>query len=111
MNGPVIRLADVLALTDRVQAAITAGEWAAATDLELQRRDLLSRYLEQHRASGVEPPGLDLVALQTTNNRLIGELFHHRRRLVREATTVRTGRHAVRAYGAHSQDADNAAES
>jgi hypothetical protein len=31
---------------------------------------------------------------------LIGEVFHHRRRLAREATMVRTGRRAIRAYGA-----------
>lgn len=101
MTSVPVQLADVLALTDRVQTAITAGEWQAATELEEERRALLARYLDQHRAAGLEALSDELTALQTTNNRLIGELHHHRRRLVREATTVRTGRQAVRAYSAH----------
>ncbi len=101
MTADAVQLSAILALTDQVQAAITDGEWQAAAELEEQRRVLLARYLDQHRASGLEALSEELTALQTTNNRLIGELHHHRRRLVREATTVRTGRQAVRAYNAH----------
>ena len=96
-----VQLSEVLALTDQVQTAITSGEWLTATELEEERRALLSRYLDQHRDNGLAALSDELRELQTTNNRLIGELFHHRRRLVREATTVRTGRQAVRAYSAN----------
>ena len=98
-------LAAVLEMTERVQAAITAGEWAQALELETERRELLVRLVHQHRDTGVESLLDELTDLQNTHNRLIGELFHHRRRLVREATTVRTGRSAVRAYGEHEQPA------
>ena len=92
-------LAAVIALTERVQTAITAGEWAQASELETQRRELLARFLDEQRGSDMEGLVATLTDLQNTHNRLIGELFHHRRRLAREATTVRTGRRAVRAYG------------
>ena len=97
--------AAVLEMTERVQTAITAGEWAQALELETQRRELLARCLDEQRGAGLENLVATLTDLQNTHNRLIGELFHHRRRLVREATTVRTGRRAVRAYGEHEQPA------
>lgn len=100
MMPETVQLVDVIELTERVQVAITAGEWREATDLELERRALLARYLEQHRDGGLASVNSDLADLQDSNNRLIGEVFHHRRRLAREATMVRTGRRAIRAYGA-----------
>ena len=93
----------VLALTERVQTAISDGEWAAAAKLEVERRELLARYLEQERGDRLDRLAPDLTDLQNTHNQILGELFHHRRRLVREATTVRTGRRAIRAYGEHEQ--------
>jgi hypothetical protein len=46
--------------------------------------------------------GADLQAalgeLHARNQRMIGEVHHHRRRLQREASTVKTGRAAVVAY-------------
>ena len=101
MSTAAVQLDAVLALTERVQSAISAGEWRAAAELEQERRALLARYLDEQRDTGLDRLTDALTDLQNTNNRLIGELFHHRRRLVREATTVRSGRQAVRAYRAH----------
>ena len=98
MTDPTPQLEAIIALTERVQSAITTGEWSQASELEDERRKALAQFIEQHRASGLEAMSDELTDLQNTHNRLIGELFHHRRRLVREATTVRTGRRAVRAY-------------
>ena len=100
-----MQLDAVITLTERVQAAIADGDWSDAAALEIQRRELLARFLDQQRDNGLASLSAELTDLQNTHNRLIGELFHHRRRLVREATTVRTGRRAVRAYGEHETPA------
>jgi len=98
-------LASLLALTDAVQEAIDAGEWTRAAGVERQRRALLEAFLSAETAKhgGLEHTRPELVRLQERNNRLIGELFHHQRRLTHEAGEVDRGRRAMRAYQEHGE--------
>jgi hypothetical protein len=88
----------ILELTDRVQNAIDSGDWQAAHDLELERRSRL----EQLVASSQDHAdlGTAFATLEQRNRRLIGLVAHHRRRVLREAATVKTGHSAVSAYAA-----------
>jgi hypothetical protein len=89
-------LAFVLDLTEKVQAAIDSGDWACAHTLELERRAALERLLTgAHVAEEVRAA---LVDLHARNQRMIGEVHHHRRRMLRDAEIVKTGRAAAAAY-------------
>ena len=89
-------LGAVLDLTERVQEAIDAGDWQRAQELETERR----RELEQLALTPA--PAGDLAAtlerLAERNQRLIGHVEHHKRRVLREAATVRTGHAGAAAY-------------
>jgi hypothetical protein len=88
----------VLDLTDQVHAAITRGEWQRARELETERRELLERLLACVRED-IEPQvAATLARLHERGHQLLGEAQHHKRRLLREATIVKTGREAARAY-------------
>src|SRR5262245_29536728 len=92
-------LGAVLDLTDQVQSAIDAGDWQRASDLESERRAQLEALVAEQ---GIGEPGGDLrgalEALQLRNQRLLGDAHHHRRRVLREAATIKTGQSAARAY-------------
>jgi hypothetical protein len=92
-------LSAILDLTDQVQSAIDAGDWQRASDLESQRRALLAALVAEY---GIGEPGGELrgafEALQQRNQRLLGEAHHHRRRVLREASILKTGQSAARAY-------------
>jgi hypothetical protein len=90
-------LAHILELTDRVQAAIDAGEWLAAQDVEVERRAAIEQLVAEQGA-GVDVKDA-LAQLQTRNQRMIGEVHHHRRRVLRDASMVKTGQSAASAYG------------
>ncbi len=93
MNG---RLNEILALTDAVQQAIDAGEWQRAHDVDVERRALLEALaLEQGDAAAL---GAALANVQARTYVLIGQVEHHKRRVLREATTVKTAHTAVAAY-------------
>jgi hypothetical protein len=97
-------LATILELTDQVQTAIDAGNWQRAGELEAERRAQLERLVAEN---GAGEPGSELrTALEQLlerNQRLIGEVHHHRRRVFRDAETVKTGRSAVNAYAAAAE--------
>ena len=88
-------VAIVLDLTDQVQAAIDDGDWPRAQELETERR----RVLEQ-LASGPDPGALEptFAALEARNQRLIGLVEHHKRRILREAAVARTSHDGAAAY-------------
>jgi hypothetical protein len=86
----------VLDLTDRVQAAIDAGDWAAANELETLRRAQLEKLILA--GDGAVPLTGVLDAIQQRTYKLIGLVEHHRRRVLREATTVTTGHAAAARY-------------
>jgi hypothetical protein len=92
-------LSSILDLTEQVQNAIDAGDWQQASDLESQRRAQLESFIAER---GIGEPGGDvrtaLEALQLRNQRMLGEAHHHRRRVLREASTIKTGQSAARAY-------------
>jgi len=92
-------LGSILELTDQVQNAIDAGDWQRASDLEKERRARLESFVVEQ---GVGEPGGEirsaLEALQLRNQRMLGEGHHHRRRVLREASTLKTGLSAARAY-------------
>jgi hypothetical protein len=90
------RLDGVLALTDRVQAAIDAGDWQLARELETSRRAELEALVAE-QAKGLELVGA-LASLADRNHRMIGAVQHHRRAILRDAETIRTGHAAVAAY-------------
>jgi hypothetical protein len=92
------QVAAVIELTDRVEAAIEAGDWPAAQALESERR----RLLEELAASSV--PSNDLgrtfAALEQRNHRLLGLVEHMKRRVLREAAVTRSGHAGAAAYSA-----------
>jgi hypothetical protein len=85
----------LLDLTDRVQAAIDAGDWQQANELESERRAQLERLIAEQTAMDVRSV---LGALAQRTHRLIGLVEHHRRRVLREATTVTAGYAAAARY-------------
>jgi hypothetical protein len=92
------KLNAILELTDQVQAAIDAGDWQRAQHLEAERRAQLERLVAEH-ATGADLPSA-LMALEQGNRRLIGLVEHHKRRVLREAATVRTSHACASAYEA-----------
>ena len=97
-----ISLDRLLEQTDAVAAAIAAGDWDSATELEIERRDLLRRYLEREsrRHGDLEHLRASLMELHSRGNQFVGEVHHHRNRIIREACTVKRGRDAVKEYDA-----------
>jgi hypothetical protein len=93
MSAP---LAAILDLTEQVQAAVDRGDWARARELEVQRRAALQRLVET--GSVADELRTALTELYARNQRLIGEVEHHRRRIVRDAAMVKTRRAAAAAY-------------
>ncbi len=85
----------LLELTDRVQAAIDAGDWQQANDLETERRAQIERLVAEQTAMDVRSV-FDALAQRT--HRLIGLVEHHRRRVLREVTTVTAGHVAAARY-------------
>jgi hypothetical protein len=83
-------------LTDRVEAAIGAGDWQRANELESERRAELERLVRLHGDPADRAPVLN--AAQSRTHRLIGLVEHHRRRVLREAATIRTGHAAAVRY-------------
>ena len=100
-------VAAVIDLTERVEAAIEAGDWSGAHELERDRR----RLLEELAASST--PRSDLAqtfaALKERNHRLVGLVEHMKRRVLREAALARSAHAGVAAYSAE-QPASNAPE-
>ena len=86
----------VLELTDQVQAAIDAGDWQRAQGLETERRAQLEQLVVEHGARA--NLGAALSELATNNHRLIGLVEHHKRRVLREAATVKTAHAGAAAY-------------
>jgi len=95
-----IDLQSLLELTLEVQEAVTCGDWEQASALELQRGDALKTFIQEQRVShgGLEHISAELAELQQNNNRLIGEVHHHRRSVAREASMLQHGKQAVREY-------------
>ena len=87
-------------LTDAVQSAIDDGDWQLARELEESRRRALEALVAQAAKAGTEAENLRdyLLAAQERVLKLMGELRHHQRRVVREADMVRTGRRAAAVY-------------
>jgi hypothetical protein len=85
----------LLDLTDRVQAAIDAGDWQQANDLESARRAQLERLVAEQTATDIRSV-LDTLSQRT--HRLVGLVEHHRRRVLREATTVTAGHAGAARY-------------
>lgn|GEM_PF-3245810 len=102
-DGP-IDLPVVITLTERVEAAISAGEWQEAAELEAQRRAALGALIERNGGpAGIAGELRDaLVGVVSRTHRMIGEAHHHRRSLLREASMVRLGRKAADEYERNS---------
>jgi hypothetical protein len=90
-------LAEILELTDRVQGAIDAGDWLAAQEAETQRRAAIEQLVAERGTGG--DLARSLAQLHERNQRMIGEVHHHRRRVLRDASLVKTGQAAASAYG------------
>jgi hypothetical protein len=87
--------ATVIALTDRVEAAIDAGDWLHARELETERRSLLERLAAAPDSAGLAET---FSALEERNRRLIGLVEHHKRRVLREAAVARSGHQSAAKY-------------
>jgi hypothetical protein len=89
-------VAAVLELTDQVHAAIDAGDWPRASELETERRRLLEHLAATAGAARNLAP--TLVELEARNRRLIGLVEHHKRRVLREAAVARTANEGAAVY-------------
>jgi hypothetical protein len=89
-------LKTIFDLTDQVQSAIDAGDWQRANDLEVTRRARLEALVAEQGKGGELAPAL--VAIESRGSRLIGVVEDHRRAVLREAATVKTGHAAAAAY-------------
>lgn len=100
------QLTAIIALTDDVQAAIGSGEWQTATELDRRRRAALDTLLEDLAKDPALAASIQqaLTDLQTRTRHLIGEVDHHKRRVIREASMVTTGRRAAREYASVSDE-------
>jgi hypothetical protein len=99
------QLTAILELTEQVQSAIDAGDWQRALALETERHSALELLARSRPVIGQVEEGLR--ELYVRNQRMIGEVRHHQRRVVRDATTVRTGHAAAAAYRATSATSAN----
>ena len=99
-------VAAVIALTDRVEAAIEAGDWPGAQELESERR----RLLEELAASSAPRVEINhaFAALEQRNHRLLGLVEHMKRRVLREAALARSGHAGAAAYSDAAQSATSA---
>lgn len=101
MSAMYAALNVVLELTEEIQTAIDAGDWQRASDLDADRRSRLEQLIAEH---GNADEGSEMrnafAALLERNRRLIGEVQHHRRGVLRDASMIRTGQAAVSSYGA-----------
>jgi hypothetical protein len=97
-------VAAVIDLTDRVEAAIEAGDWPGAQELERERR----RRLEELAASSVPRTALarTFAALEQRNHRLLGLVEHMKRRVLREAAVARSAHAGAAAYSAEQPAGD-----
>ena len=86
----------VIELTDQVQAAIDAGDWPRAQELETERRRLLEQLAAASGAADDLAPAF--IELEARNHRLIGLVEHHKRRVLREAAVARTANEGAAAY-------------
>ena len=94
----------LIAATEAVGDAITAGHWEEAAQLEAKRRDSLRSYVQEQLEQDVDPSHL-AAALQDLNQRtyqLKGEADHYQRKIIREAFVARTGEQAVATYARNS---------
>jgi len=92
MSGLV---AEVIGLTDRVEAAIEAGDWPLAQGLETERLRLLERLAQAPDAGDLKAT---FAALEARNFRLIGLVEHQKRRVLRESAVARAARDGAAAY-------------
>ena len=101
MAGPDMTLDLLVSATDAVAESIQAGDWQRASELEIERLELLRRFVrvEMRNHGSLEHLRGELEILIACNNRLLGDVHHHRRQVLREACTVKIGRTAVAEYG------------
>ena len=88
-------LAELIALTDRVEHLVGTGDWVAATQAETERQHLLEQYAA-HSSK-------DLDALRTLFERCQRTLVltqSQRARLLDESALLTRRRHALDAYAA-----------
>jgi hypothetical protein len=98
-------LAEIIDLTERVQAALDAGDWLRAGEIDAERRRRLERLVVERAELATDAIASDaLAAVQRRTFEMIGQVHHHRRRVLREASTLRTGQAAVDSYGERSRD-------
>jgi hypothetical protein len=88
-------------LTAAVQEAVDGRDWETAAALESDVRATLEALVVQLKAGAAHDPDIlraELEAAAARIARLRGELAHHERAMVREASMVSAGRRAAAAY-------------
>ena len=100
MTATNVNLASLIEHTNAVAEAISTGDWQRASQLEVERRLLLERYLaaESLAHGGLEHLREELTELVDRNNQFLGEVHHRRRQIMREASTVKRGHAAAAEY-------------
>ena len=90
--------------SEQVEAAIAAGEWQQAADLEAERRAALVELLERQASSSSLEPELRaaMSGVASRTHHLIGQAHHHRRTLLMDASMIRLGRKAAGEYEKNS---------
>lgn len=98
-NDAPLDLAHLVALTERVEAAVAAGDWLEAAGLETERRNAIAAALTQGGGTGLGRDASDALAgLLSRTHRMIGTVSHQRRQLLFDASAARAGRAAADEY-------------
>jgi hypothetical protein len=90
------RLTAILDLTEQVQAAIDAGDWRRARELEVARHDAIVQLVAERPGDAGLPSAL--ADLYARNQRMLGDVDRARRRLLHDSALVTKAQAAVAAY-------------
>jgi hypothetical protein len=88
-------------ITCAVQNAMDDRDWMLAAELESERRAELATVIAEYLQSDsmqVDSLIARLGDASLSVARMIGELAHHERKMIREVTMIATGRQAAEAY-------------
>lgn len=97
-------VSDIVSLTERMLTAAEVGNWIEVAELERRRQERLA----EHPFAAVSPERAEqaelLVELTRLNERIVQLVADARDRSLSRLHELSQGRHAKRAYGAHTSD-------
>lgn len=93
----------IIALTERVEASVDSGDWAEAAALDVQRVELIGRYLNEVADGPGRAAAAHMLRELLARNELAMRKVQVMRELIAEKSgELRASERAVKAYVAHS---------